>query len=287
MKAPILTQALEVGLTVAEDTTRNNEVLHVTDLAVTIGEGCPRQLWLRLRGADKKSLTAGQMLMFWHGKRIHEDLTELLKAGLPREWEIIGVEVPMEFDGITGTADALIINRDTGEKLVIDYKTIRGRGFYFLPEDIAKPAHELQVQSYIYGLDKSTGFSADGGLVLYVDREGQNSFQQRYVPRNDEVVKEAITEAWLIRDAKEPPPILEPIVFEGKPTKTKGVPVTIKQPWMCDYCSYQDVTCHGALSYDHRVKNVIGHMVDGDFVPSNFIGEELQEKVSELIAVPF
>ena len=105
MRFPNLPQALEMGLIVAEDNSRDNSVLHVTDLSVTMeGEGCPRQLWLKLRGADKRKLTAGQMLMFWHGHRIHEDLTALLERGLPGEWEITGYEVPLDLLGIVGTA---------------------------------------------------------------------------------------------------------------------------------------------------------------------------------------
>ena len=236
MKIPLLTQAVEIGLQLAEDNSRDNSVLHVTDLSVTLpNEGCPRQLWLKLKGADKKQLSAGMMLMFWHGKRIHVDLVDLLRAGLPAEWEIVGVEVPMEFDEIHGTADVVLKNTLTHEIIVADFKTMRGRGFYFL-NDEPKPAHKLQVQGYIYGLYQTQQFMPDGGLVLYVDREGQNSFQQFPVARDDNAVKEAIIEAKLIRDMPKAPDILNPVAKQTKATKTKGIPITVAMPWMCDYC---------------------------------------------------
>ena len=282
MRFPNLPQALGMGLIVAEDNSRDNSVLHVTDLAVTMeGEGCPRQLWLKLRGADKRKLTAGQLFMFYHGKRIHEDLTEIFKKGLPREWEIVGVEVPMEFDEIHGTADCLIINRDTGERIVVDYKTIRGKGFSYLPN--VKPAHGLQVQTYTYGLHQIQRFMPDAGLVFYADREGQNASIQFPVMPDDGAVIHAIKETKLIRDSKDIPPILEPIIKRGKDTKTKGTPITLAMPWNCDYCQYRDVTCHGALPYDYRQMGVIGHLVDGEYKPAKELPAEVDKIVVDIL----
>ena len=286
MRIPPLTQAVEIGLQLAEDNSRDNSVLHVTDLAVTIGEGCPRQLWLKLKGADKKQLSAGMMLMYRNGHRIHEDLTALLKAGLPREWEIVGVEVPMAFDELVGKADCLIINIDTGERIVVDYKTMRGRGFYFL-NDEPKPAHKLQVQGYIYGLYQTQQFMPDGGLVLYVDREGQNSFQQFPVARDDNAVKEAIIEAKLIRDMPKAPDILNPVAKQTKATKTKGIPITVAMPWMCDYCDYCDIGCTGALPYSFRNMGVVGHLDGGEFKPTQELTESITRAIIEQLVIPF
>ena len=286
MRIPPLTQAVEIGLQLAEDNSRDNSVLHVTDLAVTIGEGCPRQLWLKLKGADKKQLSAGMLLMFWHGKRIHVDLVDLLRAGLPTEWEIVGVEVPMEFDEIHGTADVVLENVSTYEIVVADFKTMRGRGFYFL-KDEAKPAHKLQVQAYIHGLHKTQKFMPDGGMVLYVDREGQNAMQQFPVERDDNAVKEAIIEAKLIRDMPKAPDILNPVAKQGKPTKTKGTPVTVAMPWMCDYCDYCDISCTGALPYSFRNMGVVGHLDGGEFKPTQELTEAITNAIIYQTVIPF
>ena len=286
MKIPPLTQAVEIGLQLADDNSRDNSVLHVTDLAVSIGEGCPRQLWLKLKGADKKKLTAGQLLMFWHGKRIHVDLVDLLRAGLPAEWEIVGVEAPMVFDEIHGTADVVLKNTLTHEIIVADFKTMRGRGFYFL-NDEPKPAHKLQVQSYGYGLDVTRQYDADGGMVLYVDREGQNAFQQFPVARDDNAVKEAIIEAKMIRDMPKAPDILNPVVKQGKATKTKGIPVNVVMPWMCDYCDYINVSCPGALPYSFRDMGVVGHITKNEFKPTQELTESITNAIIDQMIIPF
>jgi hypothetical protein len=257
-----LTQALEIGLQLQQGD-RDESVLHVTDLAHTIGEGCPRQLWLRVvKGAKKKPLTAGKMLMFWHGHRIHEDLTGLLKAGLPREWVISEVEFPMSYDGIYGTCDALIVNQDNGDGWIVDYKSLRGGAFDYLDHNgEPKPSHRLQVQTYWYILRKAKLFSADGAKVLYADREGQNWAREFDVERNDTFVADRIIAAKHLIAQTDAPPMLEPIIdIKGN----KGPDsVKIKQPWQCDYCDYQDVSCHGALPYEFRNLGIIGHF-DGD-----------------------
>ena len=287
MKVPLLTQALEIGLELAEAKNRDNSVLHVTDLSATLpNEGCPRQLWLRLKGADKKKPTAGQLLMFWHGKRIHEDLAELIRRGLPWEWEIIGIEVPMEFDEIQGTADIVFSNTAAHEIIVADFKTIRGRGFYFLSDE-PKPAHALQVQTYCYGLEKTRPYTIDGGLVLYVDREGQNAFQQFVVKRDDDAVKEAIVEAKRIRNMPKAPDILNPVAKQGKATKTKGIPITVAMPWMCDYCDYCDISCTGALPYSFRNMGVVGHIKDNEFKPTQELTDDITNAIIDQTVIPF
>jgi CRISPR/Cas system-associated exonuclease Cas4 (RecB family) len=286
VRVPQLTQALEIGLQLQQGD-RDESVLHVTDLAHTIGEGCPRQLWLRLRGADRKSLTAGQMLMFWHGHRIHADLTDLLKAGLPREWEIIEVELSMEFHDIVGTCDAIIHNTDTGECIVVDYKSLRSKAFSFLDHsDKPKPAHSLQVQTYCYGLEWAGLYYPDYSMVLYADREGQNFARAFAVARDNEYVKECIVEAKRIVSLPEPPPMLTPIVDI---TENKGPDsVKLRQPWQCDYCYYQDVTCHGALPYELRNLGIVGHFDGEYFKPKKDIPEEaIAYVIPELEPIPF
>ncbi|OPL09585.1 MAG: hypothetical protein AVO34_13415 [Firmicutes bacterium ML8_F2] len=288
VKLPDLSKALEAGLRAQEDN-RDNSVLHVTDLSATLpGEGCPRQLWLKIHGAKKKDLTPGQMLMFWHGKRIHEDLTPLIKAGLPEEWSIAAVELQLKTDAITGTLDVLFHACDNG-RIVGDFKSMRGNGFRHLDDNHAKPAHQLQVQTYMYLLDACGYHPPVMGLVFYVDREGQNAFQQRAVPRDDVKVKQAIEEAQDIISQSEPPEILLPEVKTSKATKTKGVPVYIKQPWNCDYCDYCDVSCPGALPANLRDGKVVGHVLKGSFNPAKELPEDIEQQIiSELCeAIPF
>jgi hypothetical protein len=128
------------------------------------------------------------------------------------------------------------------------------------------------------------------GMVFYVDREGQNAFQQRVVPRDDDRVLEAITEARAIMAMPDAPPRLMPNIKTGKATKTKGFPVTMAQPWNCDYCDYCDVSCPGALQAKDRKLGVVGHInVNG---PNGFIGTkeiplEIAAYIQETLTIPF
>lgn len=282
-KLPDLPTALENGLRF-EENLRDNSILHVSDLSATIsGEGCPRQLWLRIHGAPKKELSAGQMLMFHHGKRIHQDLIPLLEVGLQlTEWHIDRVEHQLILNDITGTTDVILRNLKDGSVIVGDFKSMRGNGFRYLDPNNAKPAHVLQVQTYIYLCAVSAVCDPAMGLVFYVDREGQNAFQQRAVVRDDVAVKEAIKNAKDIIAMSDAPAILPPVVKTGKETKTKGTPVYINMPWNCDYCDYCDMSCPGALQQQYRDMGVVGHVHNGKYNPA----KELSDDILEFIVRP-
>lgn len=290
VKLPDLSAALEQGLRAQEDS-RDNSVLHVTDLAATIeGEGCPRQLWFRIHGHEKRELTPGMMLMFHHGKRIHQDLVPLIKAGLSTDWQIMGHEIEVEYDDVIGTFDIYFYNKIEKVFVIGDFKSMRGNGFKWLKEkypDQAKPAHGLQVQTYLYIADRCRYVDADMGLVFYVDREGQNAFQQRPVPRNDFAVEEAILLAKSMIAEPEPPDILPPNIKTGKSTKTKGVPVYVSNPWNCDYCDYMDITCPGALSCDLRDMGVVGHFLYNEFKPTKDLPGNIINHVEGKLVLPF
>ena len=166
---------------------------------------------------------------------------------------------------------------------------MRGRGFQYLDPDHAKPAHILQVQTYIYLCAVRAVCDPVMGLVFYVDREGQNAFQQRAVIRDDMAVKEAIKEAKDIIAMSDVPSILPPVIKTGKETKTKGTPVYINMPWNCDYCDYCDVSCPGALQQQDRNLGVVGHITEKGFVGTKEIPLEIASQVeNELVEVlPF
>ena len=293
-------KALEQGLRLQQDKDdRDNSVLHVSDLAHTIpGEGCPRQLWLRLHGYKRHKLTAGKLLMFDHGKQIHKRLVEITKPILEQrgEWGYLEVEYPMAFDGVIGTCDCILLHHATDNTIVQDFKSQRGNAFR---EDrlalLPKPGHVIQVQGYIYGLKDDPLFQnlrvkePSAGALLYVDREGQNAAIEKPVERNDARVREAIMELKDIA-ANSMPPILEPIIKEQKKTKTKGIPLKARMPWVCDYCDYLDISCDGALRKEHRLSGIVGHRVDDKFIPKDGIPAGIYATVSELIEgtyIPF
>lgn len=271
LSVPSLPQALEAGLREEEkNDDRDNSVLHVSDLAVAIGEKCPRSLWLRLRGAERKEATLGQLLMFRHGKRIHIDLVNILK--LNNGWQIQAVEKPVILGPVVGRYDTRLFHSKEGWEIIVDFKSVRGRKFSYLKE--AMPGHVLQVQAYIAAAD------ADGGLVFYVDREGQNTAKQFYVQRDDQAVWFAVEECVKIRDSEIAPAILQPKLTIGK---NKGPDsVKLEMPWQCSYCQYLDMSCPGALPKKYRELGIVGY-VDGSFKPK-IKDERVIEIVEGLLA---
>jgi len=245
---PSLPALMEEGLRNQKDDWGDDR-LHISDLSVYLEDGkCPRELWLRLNGYEKRELTAGQMLMFDHGHRIHERIVEILTKPLEeREWVISKIEKPVEVLGIRGRAD-MVIKHEEGMEVVVDFKTLRGRAFQYLEQP--KESHVLQVQAYMMGE------GASKGVVFYLDREGQNAARQFVVDRDDETVSEAIKYAKSIQQMENLPDELNPKV-EIK--KNKGPDsVYLKLPWQCDYCQYRDVSCEGALPKEYRELGVVG-----------------------------
>ena len=274
---PSLPQALDAGLRAKEKTDdRDNSVLHISDLSIAIGEGCPRSLWLRLRGAEKKELTTGQLLMFDNGKGIHERLIGLMK--LNNGWQIQAVEKPVVLGPVVGRYDTRLWHSVEGWEIIVDFKSVRGRKFGYL--DNPMPSHVLQVQSYITAAD------ADGGLIFYVDREGSNSAKQFYVERDDNIVMFAVEECVKISEQGEAPEILSPKLKIGK---NKGPDsVKMEMPWNCSYCDYLDVTCPGALPKKYRELGIVGYCDNEGFKPK-VKDEKVIEIVEELLfpQIPF
>ena len=245
---PSLPALLEEGLRSQKDNWGGNR-LHISDLSVYLENGkCPRELWLRLKGYEKRELTAGQMLMFDHGHRIHERIVDILEVPLlNNDWKISRVEEPVSVLGVKGRAD-MVLEHEEGMEIVVDFKTLRGRAFQYLEQP--KEAHIIQVQAYMMGED------AEKGIIFYLDREGQNAARQFVIDRDDEKVSKAVEYAKEIAKMNEPPEGLTPKV-EIK--KNKGPDsVYLKLPWQCDYCQYRDVSCEGALPQEYRDLGVVG-----------------------------
>lgn len=255
-----LVQALETGLDRLDKNEWDTGKLHVSDLAVAL-EGddkkCPKALWLRIRGAEKKELKPGQKLMFQQGNNLHEMAVKLLREGLSDEW-LIDDEVSLDLvlpDGITGRTDCLLRNKKTHKVVIIDFKTLRGNAFNYL--DSPKASNVLQVQTYMMATD------ADKGYLLYIDREGQNFARQFEVKRDDKAVLKAIDKAKTIATHEVPPPVLRPSIKTRE--NKNSTAIYIKEPWQCSYCDFRDISCPGALPKELREAGVVGHVRDNSF----------------------
>lgn len=242
---PNLVAALERAIHQPDDDWGKDR-LHVSDLAVAI-EGadgkCPRQLWLRLHGAEAKPTLPGQQLMYEAGHRLHRAVAEWLQRSLPSGWSVFDVEKDLTSvlpEGLSGRSDIMLLGpAPESERVVVDVKTTRGVAFRFMT-DAPKPAHVLQIQAYMMAR------LAHYGIILYLDREGQNFCKQFYVERDDARVLASLDKAVAASTTSEPPPILDPVTKKGK----------LDEPWQCSWCDYRGVSCPGAIAaYEERTLN--------------------------------
>lgn len=245
-------KALEKGIPLLKTTEWKNDRMHISDLGTVI-DGCPRQLWLRLQGAEKRPNKLGEEMMFDAGNRIHDRMVAALTLG---GLDVVDSERETSFMGMTGRYDVKL--RDGKDIVIADFKTVRGAAFGYLNEP--KPSHVAQVLGYVAAED------AARGMIIYVDREGQNGVRVFDLDRNDD---EVIGMAEKLKEiAKgDKPPILQPVT---KIEKRKAFDtVYLKMPWNCDYCRYIDISCDGALPKDMRDGGIAGRIRGGVYEPEN------------------
>lgn len=254
-RIPDLVGALEAGLrTKGTKDTWGEEHIHMSDLAVILSGGdekCARQIRHRLNQDERADDSVGQMMMFDNGHSIHERVTDLIKEPLlDQGWEIIGVEVPVTEhlpEWMRGTLD-LKLRGPGGEIVIVDYKTKKGNAFRWM--NSAGEGNKIQLQGYMMVED------ADYGMLLYIDREGQNTPVPFIVERNDARVIDGInTLEAIYKTPSLPARILPKLTF----SRNKGPDgVKLELPWQCDYCPYLDKSCPGALKPELRGK-IVGY----------------------------
>ena len=268
IEVPYLPRAIENSIRNSKGDWDESKI-HVSDLAVTLenqnDKKCPRQFWMRLRDYPKRDKHIGEIIMFDHGHRIHERLDSYIRDGIEPPFGVYACEMPVTFAGesITGTTDYILKNEETGELVVVDFKTSRGKAFYYLDENGPKESNVLQVQSYMYGLNTMEE-NPKMGLVLYVDREGQNGMRQFPVERDDERVKKAITQTREIAQQKIIPPKLN---YNIKIRENKGPDsLYVNMPWQCERCDYLDISCGGALPKEYRTEEIVAKIDNNNVI---------------------
>ncbi len=244
--------ALEKGIPLLKTTEWQNDRMHISDLGTVI-DGCPRQLWLRLRGAEKRPNKLGEEMMFDAGQRLHDRMVAALTLG---GLDVVDSERETSFMGLTGRYDIKI--RDGKDIVIADFKTTRGAAFKYLVEP--KPSHVAQVRGYLAAED------AARGMIIYVDREGQNGVRVFDIERDDAEIVEMVNKLQAIAKGDKPP-VLQPVtkVEERKTFST----VYVKMPWNCDYCRYIDISCEGALQKEQRDGGIAGRIKGGVYEAAN------------------
>lgn len=292
---PDLLLVLEAGLR-AEDDTWDESVVHVSDISSygTLPEDggwCPRELYARLHRWDRRDHTAGELLLFDRGTSLHERAPNLLeKGGLERlGWYIRYVEHSIWEDqaadrfGVVpdpvekGALDMELHGGPTGDgMLIVDFKTVRGAAFRYLPTRGAYSTHKNQVGLYEKARD------ADGGALLYMDREGQNFAYQENVERRDAEVEACAARVKAIVESDAPPPVLAPLLERRE---NKG-PDSLKvvEPFQCQRCRYRDHGCPGALPPHLREMGIIAKIDDkGQLLPDKGASREALDILEQLL----
>lgn len=230
-----------------DEDTWGEDRLHLSDgKYALLGEMCPRELALRLSGAEGSKPSLSTLRMWEQGYLCEDVWIERSRYGMEqRGWEVVIPERDsVEFEGIPGTPD--VIYHRPPVKVVVDTKTRRSGWYKFQAAEHGrpdqgdgfilgwppKPAEEIQVQEYIEATD------ATFGAIWAGDRGGSRRWVLPHVKRDPEAARKAIK---LIRR-------IEELTREGKIEKIPKVPLTPKGnlPWNCKWCSYYGSSCGGA-----------------------------------------
>lgn len=231
-------------------------VIHVSDYSVGLEGGnqkCPKQLWLRLNGAEKKPPTLGEKIMFDHGLRIQIRFSYLIGLGLPEDWSIGGILTTYHHSAESD----LVLSGPDGD-YIVEVKTLRGRAFDYLEEP--RESHILQCRGYMHEAD------TDLGCVLYIDREGQNQPVQFPVSRDDDMVEECQSVAHRIANLEMEPDSTPDVEVKISENKTVDDSVKVSEPWQCQYCDYKGYSCSGTLDCSEELSGIVGRISeDGVF----------------------
>jgi hypothetical protein len=196
--------------------------------------------------------------MLHAGDRLHEQIGEWLTEYLSDDWKVTALEECVTLDGLSGRLDIQLEHFNRKLTAIADVKTKRGAAFRFLWEP--NKSDMLQVQGYMLAKD------ADYGLLIYVDREGQNWLKIFVVARDDQAVKNAIISVKAIRKAAQEGRAVQGMEPQVIRKENKGPDsVTIRWPWQVEWCPLEHCYCKA------RVKSalptgIVAHILKDDTV---------------------
>jgi len=236
------------------------------------GEGCPVAFWRNCRDYPKKTPAPGELLMWAQGSNLEDEVGLKLALALAKTGEYLIVTPPagekqhrMEFGGRRGKLDFLLRNTETGGYIVLEVKSKRGGAFSYLNEI----AHNNLIQTRFYIAAVCEKYDTDdcSGIVIYVDREGQNFVRPFDVRRDDQSVLDSIEELETLRDGPEPPP-MEAVLLRRE---NKGPDsLVLKLPWQVGWCSQQECVCKSHIGSIPDGDIVCKQRDDGELIPINF-----------------
>jgi hypothetical protein len=243
-----------------------NGKLYVSDLkwGVPLEEGgdCPKKLWAKMRNEPERGAGPGVELMLCAGDRLHEAFAEWMSQHLEGDWKVHAIEKRVQYPPLANSDDQLHgrldieLRQETSLAIgIIDVKTKRGAAFGYLNE--AHHADVLQVQCY---MECTEPMPAETGLLVYMDREGQNWIKCFPVKRNPKAVLHAYNRVIQIRQAAidgEVVPGMAPVVT----VKSNKGPdsITVKWPWQVEWCPLEHCYCKARIK-KALPKGVLAHI---------------------------
>lgn len=232
--------------------------------------GHMRHVQLDVAGAPKRVNGFANSMRLLAGTMFHEKIHDRMrKKGVPHMPETkLDDWLP---DGWAGTADCLLWNAEHRAFALVDYKTIEGRGVYWIETQGSKVPHIWQISAYLYACDAmGIPVFTDEGYILYVPiTEGQNDVGTRgalmevvtpieksllhkhmadiksktdnYLTTLDDLGGVSSIEDYIKTAALADPPAREQKLFWDKDKKIFHV--RLVPPWGARYCPYDEPLC--------------------------------------------
>lgn len=182
---------------------------------ISQASACERQVYYEMLGYEGAPESAEGMRKMRAGSHSHiRLLSDLHSAGV----RVVASEVSVpDNDLIHGRCDCII--NDSGEDIVVDFKTSASYGFNLLKDNIKNPEHELQVQLYLHFLKKKWG------LLVYECKD-TNELHEIAVEYNKALCEQTLEKLKKLKEkieAKQLPDIPQDIAA-----------------WKCNYCRFKE-----------------------------------------------
>jgi Holliday junction resolvase-like predicted endonuclease len=245
--------------------------LYISDIGFW---GCKLGKWRQLKDYPQNEAKPGELLMWRQGDRLEEEVADALADALVSfgGWELVDRQTSAEYDEIPGRLDILLRNTFTKELVVVEVKSKRGQAFQYLDE----PKHPNVCQTLAYM--RSVG--ASRGLLIYVDREGQN-FIRIFEVLDDGTVDldQEIADLRALRDSDTPPSCMKAVL---KRRRNKGPDsLYLSMPTEVKWCSDRECPCKKAIG--NLPSGIVAKVLnDGTLVMEEGM-ERYREQVEELL----
>lgn len=244
-----------------------DDAYHASDLAYFLpdddGGQCARNRVLKWIGAEGKSQSAWDLLMFDQGFAFEEKLEALFShpdLGLAANGFSFSpnVRYKMEFEGRVwvGESDGVITHQASGDQFIWECKTHRSGAEQYLDDRGAKRAHVVQANWYCMAQN------AKGSIITYTSRDGASKPRSFLIPRDDHTTEDLMREAHSARDLGVPADPARPTVtplkrapqekhmkkYPGRYHKVDGQWEKREEFWQCSYCPFHKTPhCAGSV----------------------------------------